>query len=189
MAEEQAGSARTAILPCECACDFQQVNTFQAVLITDGVSSFALFNYHEIHWTTGTASGGDPLTGLGGVMAQVRLWLPDPHLCRALGWLLVAFPRYRHPRMPLGPSVCPAPSLEARCRAQWDERPKMRCLQGCRSPSVCARGARLPSDGEPPSCRFLALSRPLCTYSHRSVCADIRMHMSTHKCVNKHPYR
>ncbi|XP_072740487.1 alpha-tectorin [Ciconia boyciana] len=46
------------------------VNTFQAVLITDGVSSFALFNYHEISWTTGTASGGDPLTGLGGVMAQ-----------------------------------------------------------------------------------------------------------------------
>nr|XP_009911479.1 PREDICTED: alpha-tectorin-like [Haliaeetus albicilla] len=46
------------------------VNTFQAVLITDGVLSFAIFNYHEISWTTGTASGGDPLTGLGGVMAQ-----------------------------------------------------------------------------------------------------------------------
>ncbi|NXJ78918.1 TECTA protein, partial [Trogon melanurus] len=46
------------------------VNTFQAVLITDGTSSFAIFNYHEISWTTGTASGGDPLTGLGGVMAQ-----------------------------------------------------------------------------------------------------------------------
>lgn len=53
-----------------------QVNTFQAVLITDGVSSFAIFNYQEISWTTGTASGGDPLTGLGGVMAQVRLLLP-----------------------------------------------------------------------------------------------------------------
>ncbi|NXG08040.1 TECTA protein, partial [Sakesphorus luctuosus] len=46
------------------------VNTFQAVLITDGMFSFAIFNYYEISWTTGTASGGDPLTGLGGVMAQ-----------------------------------------------------------------------------------------------------------------------
>lgn len=65
----------------ECARGFPQVNTFQAVLITDGVSSFALFNYHEISWTTGTASGGDPLTGLGGVMAQVRLSLLYPHPC------------------------------------------------------------------------------------------------------------
>lgn len=72
---------RKAVSPCECAHGFAQVNTFQAVLITDGVSSFALFNYHEISWTTGTASGGDPLTGLGGVMAQVRLLLPHPHLC------------------------------------------------------------------------------------------------------------
>lgn len=72
---------RKAVSPCECARGFAQVNTFQAVLITDGVSSFALFNYHEISWTTGTASGGDPLTGLGGVMAQVRLLLPHPHLC------------------------------------------------------------------------------------------------------------
>ncbi|XP_077695788.1 alpha-tectorin isoform X4 [Eretmochelys imbricata] len=46
------------------------VNTFQALLISDGVSTFAMFNYEEILWTTGTASGGDPLTGLGGVMAQ-----------------------------------------------------------------------------------------------------------------------
>ncbi|KAL7981567.1 hypothetical protein Chor_005655 [Crotalus horridus] len=46
------------------------VNTFQALLISDGTASFAMFNYEEINWTTGTASGGDPLTGLGGVMAQ-----------------------------------------------------------------------------------------------------------------------
>ncbi|XP_063799566.1 alpha-tectorin [Pseudophryne corroboree] len=46
------------------------VNTFQALLVSDGTSSFAMFNYVEITWTTGTASGGDPLTGLGGVMAQ-----------------------------------------------------------------------------------------------------------------------
>lgn len=80
-AEGQAGSTRNAVSPCECARGSRQVNTFQAVLITDGVSSFAIFNYHEISWTTGTASGGDPLTGLGGVMAQVRFSLPYPHLC------------------------------------------------------------------------------------------------------------
>lgn len=37
-----------------------------------------MFNYEEINWTTGTASGGDPLTGLGGVMAQVGQ-LDDHH--------------------------------------------------------------------------------------------------------------
>ncbi|XP_052447930.1 alpha-tectorin [Carassius gibelio] len=46
------------------------VNTFQAVLISDGQASFAMFNYGEINWSTGTASGGDPLTGLGGTTAQ-----------------------------------------------------------------------------------------------------------------------
>lgn len=30
-----------------------------------------MFNYGEITWSTGTASGGDPLTGLGGTTAQV----------------------------------------------------------------------------------------------------------------------
>lgn len=53
-----------------------QVNTFQAVLVSDGSYTFTLFNYYEINWTTGTASGGDPLTGLGGVMAQVGSALP-----------------------------------------------------------------------------------------------------------------
>lgn len=48
-----------------------KVNTFQAVLISDGVVSFSMFNYKEIMWSTGTASGGDPLTGLGGTTAQV----------------------------------------------------------------------------------------------------------------------
>ncbi|XP_035289969.1 alpha-tectorin isoform X1 [Anguilla anguilla] len=46
------------------------VNTFQCVLISDGFLSFAMFNYGEITWSTGTASGGDPLTGLGGTTAQ-----------------------------------------------------------------------------------------------------------------------
>uniref|UniRef100_A0AAY5JW14 Tectorin alpha n=1 Tax=Esox lucius TaxID=8010 RepID=A0AAY5JW14_ESOLU len=46
------------------------VNTFQVVLISDGLSCFSMFNYGEINWSTGTASGGDPLTGLGGTTAQ-----------------------------------------------------------------------------------------------------------------------
>ncbi|XP_033127109.1 sushi, nidogen and EGF-like domain-containing protein 1 [Anneissia japonica] len=45
-------------------------NTFQALLVTDGTSSFAIFNYGDIQWTTGSASGGK-LTGLGGIPAQV----------------------------------------------------------------------------------------------------------------------
>lgn len=48
-----------------------QVNTFQSVLISDGIFHFAMFNFGEITWSTGTASGGDPLTGLGGTTAQV----------------------------------------------------------------------------------------------------------------------
>uniref|UniRef100_A0AAY4DVV8 NIDO domain-containing protein n=1 Tax=Denticeps clupeoides TaxID=299321 RepID=A0AAY4DVV8_9TELE len=40
------------------------VNTFQCILISDGAAFFAMFNYGEITWSTGTASGGDPLTGL-----------------------------------------------------------------------------------------------------------------------------
>ena len=50
-----------------------QIDTFQAVLITDGKYSFAIFNYGIMTWTTGTASGGSSLTGLGGTPAQVHL--------------------------------------------------------------------------------------------------------------------
>ncbi|XP_075046985.1 uncharacterized protein LOC142107450 [Mixophyes fleayi] len=46
-----------------------KVNTFQAVLITDQNATFVLFNYGAIEWTTGTASGGNNLTGLGGIPA------------------------------------------------------------------------------------------------------------------------
>lgn len=49
-----------------------QVNTFQTVLVTDGASSFTIFNYEAITWTTGThASSGGNATGLGGIAAQV----------------------------------------------------------------------------------------------------------------------
>ncbi|CAH1253501.1 SNED1 [Branchiostoma lanceolatum] len=44
--------------------------SFQAVLATDGTFSFAIFNYGDILWTTGTASEGDRETGLGGIPAQ-----------------------------------------------------------------------------------------------------------------------
>ncbi|CAN2391631.1 Nidogen-like, partial [Pristimantis euphronides] len=45
-------------------------NTFQTVLAADGPKSFVMFNYDDINWTTGTASGGDSKTGLGGTPAQ-----------------------------------------------------------------------------------------------------------------------
>ncbi|XP_074786476.1 sushi, nidogen and EGF-like domain-containing protein 1 [Athene noctua] len=48
----------------------KKVNTFQAVLATDGATSFVMFNYGGLQWTTGIANKGDPHTGLGGVPAQ-----------------------------------------------------------------------------------------------------------------------
>ena len=44
-------------------------------MVTDGRYSFAIFNYGEINWTTGGASGGDSGTGLGGTPAQVNFIL------------------------------------------------------------------------------------------------------------------
>ncbi|XP_038072982.1 uncharacterized protein LOC119741303 [Patiria miniata] len=46
------------------------LNTFQVVLLTNGVQSFAMLNYDNITWTTGGASGGNE-SGLGGDPAQV----------------------------------------------------------------------------------------------------------------------
>ncbi|KAM4015666.1 alpha-tectorin-like [Anomaloglossus baeobatrachus] len=48
----------------------KRVNTFQAVLTSDGFNYIAILNYDDIQWTTGTASDGDPDTGLGGTPAQ-----------------------------------------------------------------------------------------------------------------------
>jgi alpha-tectorin len=45
-------------------------NTFQAILTTNGVHSFAIFYYNKIQWTTGTASNGNS-NGLGGTPAQI----------------------------------------------------------------------------------------------------------------------
>ncbi|XP_028597597.2 alpha-tectorin-like, partial [Podarcis muralis] len=47
-----------------------KVNTFQAILCTDGHVSFMMLNYADIQWTTGAASQGNPRTGLGGIPAQ-----------------------------------------------------------------------------------------------------------------------
>ena len=48
-----------------------QTNTFQCILITNGVTSYAAFLYadDEIQWTTGDLSGGS--NGLGGTAAHV----------------------------------------------------------------------------------------------------------------------
>ncbi|KAM3829491.1 sushi, nidogen and EGF-like domain-containing protein 1 [Vipera latastei] len=47
-----------------------KVNTFQAVLATDGEISFIMLNYVDIQWTTGFGNDGDIYTGLGGTPAQ-----------------------------------------------------------------------------------------------------------------------
>ncbi|XP_066465374.1 sushi, nidogen and EGF-like domain-containing protein 1 [Eleutherodactylus coqui] len=48
-----------------------RTNTFQCVFASDKKErSYVMFNYHDINWTTGTASDGDAHTGLGGIPAQ-----------------------------------------------------------------------------------------------------------------------
>ncbi|KAL4218756.1 hypothetical protein ACF0H5_021343 [Mactra antiquata] len=49
-------------------------NTFQAVLATSGSATFAIFNYNQTEWTTGSNSDGDPFTGLGGKPAVVGFY-------------------------------------------------------------------------------------------------------------------
>jgi Nidogen-like len=48
-----------------------QTNTFQAVLVTDGILSFVILNYEHLTWTTDTAAGGN-MQGLYGKPALVR---------------------------------------------------------------------------------------------------------------------
>ncbi|CAC5402873.1 Sushi, nidogen and EGF-like domain-containing protein 1,Alpha-tectorin [Mytilus coruscus] len=52
-------------------------NTFQCVLISDTESTFVIYNYNKIEWTTGTASSGDADTGIGGTPAQVGFNMGD----------------------------------------------------------------------------------------------------------------
>lgn len=51
--------------------DIFQTNTFQMVLATDEVFTYAIFNYLEINWSSHTEAGGDTTTGEGGVPAYV----------------------------------------------------------------------------------------------------------------------
>ena len=49
-----------------------QTNTFQAVIVTDSVRTYAMFNYAHLGWTTHAEAGGDSNTGQGGVPAYVN---------------------------------------------------------------------------------------------------------------------
>ncbi|XP_052061715.1 sushi, nidogen and EGF-like domain-containing protein 1 [Mytilus californianus] len=40
-------------------------NTFQCVLVTDGMHSFVIYNYYKIQWTSGTSNNGTNPTGFG----------------------------------------------------------------------------------------------------------------------------
>jgi hypothetical protein len=52
-------------------CRNRRKNTFQSILASDGVYSFAIFYYNNITWTTGTAtSSGGNCSGLGGIPAK-----------------------------------------------------------------------------------------------------------------------
>lgn len=48
-----------------------QMNTFQAVLVTDGALSFVIFNYEQLTWTTAAVASGNK-QGLAGTPAMVR---------------------------------------------------------------------------------------------------------------------
>ena len=48
-----------------------QENTFQVACVSNGLHTFVFYQYGDMVWTTGTASGGDRITGLGGTPAQV----------------------------------------------------------------------------------------------------------------------
>ena len=50
-----------------------QIATFQVILVSDGIHSFALFHYDQIDWVAGSASGASRNTGMGGTGAQVIL--------------------------------------------------------------------------------------------------------------------
>lgn len=48
-------------------------NTFQIVLATDEVNTYAMFNYPDVQWTSHTEAGGDTVHGDGGISAFVSL--------------------------------------------------------------------------------------------------------------------
>jgi len=50
---------------------FEITNTFQVVIVTDEVRTYAMFNYAHLGWSTHAEAGGDSSTGQGGVPAFV----------------------------------------------------------------------------------------------------------------------
>ena len=44
---------------------FLQRNRLQVVIVTDGSSTYAVFNYHTVVWDGGYGNGGDAKTGVG----------------------------------------------------------------------------------------------------------------------------
>lgn len=48
-----------------------QTNSFQMILATDEVFTYAIFNYIDINWSSHTEAGGDTTGGEGGVPAYV----------------------------------------------------------------------------------------------------------------------
>lgn len=48
-----------------------QTNTFQMVLATDEVYTYAIWNYAVLNWLSHTEAGGDTTKGEGGVPAYV----------------------------------------------------------------------------------------------------------------------
>lgn len=48
-----------------------QTNSFQMILATDEVFTYAIFNYIDINWSSHTEAGGDTTKGEGGVPAYV----------------------------------------------------------------------------------------------------------------------
>lgn len=48
-----------------------RTNTFQLVLATDEVFTYAIFNYLNLQWTSHTEAGGDTTQGENGVPAYV----------------------------------------------------------------------------------------------------------------------
>jgi Nidogen-like len=52
-------------------CDlFVQTNTFQAAILSDGSTSFVIYNYEKLKWTSGAFQQGN-IEGFGGTEAQV----------------------------------------------------------------------------------------------------------------------
>lgn len=59
----------------------QRTNTFQMVLATDEVFTYAIFNYLNLQWTSHTEAGGDTTTGENGVAAFVSAMRRNAFLC------------------------------------------------------------------------------------------------------------